>query len=134
MENFRPQPAGKALAKITGVDDRDAAAKLSGCYLGVPRADLPQTAADEFYWHDLVGMQALGRNGKPLGKVAGLIRTGAHDILRVVVAKKEDGESEGEGEGGSEGGSEILIPFVSECAPEVDLESGVIRTEWEADW
>ena len=132
MEGFRPQPAGKALAKITGVDDRDAAAKLSGFFLGVPRADLPQTAADEFYWHDLVGMRALGRDGKPLGKVAGLIRTGAHDILRIAVAEKEGDEGEGEGEGGS--GSEILIPFVSECAPEVDLESGVIRTEWEADW
>ena len=96
---------------------------MRGCYLGVPRADLPQTAADEFYWHDLVGLQALGRDGKPLGKVAGLIRTGAHDILRVAAAENGDDE-----------GGEILIPFVSECAPEVDLESGVIRTEWEADW
>lgn len=118
LEGFRPQPGGKALAKLVGVDDRDAAAKLRGFYLATPRADLPETDADEFYWHDLIGMRALGRDGGALGEVCGLIRTGAHDILRVA---RQDG-------------GEILIPFVAECAPDVDMRERVIRTEWEADW
>ena len=126
MEGFRALPDGKGLAKFVGVDDRDAAAKLRGSYIALSRADLPETAADEFYWHDLVGLEALGRDGRPLGKVAGLMRTGAHDILRI--SGKEEGGKDGKG------GEEILIPFVSACALEVDLKAGVIRTEWEEDW
>lgn len=118
LQGFRNLPGGKALVKFTGVDDRESAARLRGFYLAVPRDELPQTADDEFYWHDLVGMRALAQNGDPLGKVAGLIRTAAHDILRVA----------------DENNNEILIPFVAECAPEVDLKARVIRTAWERDW
>ena len=140
LEGFRPLTPGKGLAKFSSVNDRDAAAKLRGFHIAVPRADLPEAAADEFYWHDLVGMEVVGRNGDSLGKVAGLIRTGAHDILRVSrisPAKNGGGENEKEGKGEKGGGggeSEILIPFVSEFAPEVDLAARVIRAEWEADW
>ena len=136
LQGFRPLTPGKALAKFSSVNDRETAAKLRGFHIAVPRARLPETAPDEFYWHDLVGMEVVGRNGDSLGKVAGLIRTGAHDILRVsrIPPADEKDENGGKDEKGGRGGGEILIPFVSECAPEVDLAARVIRAEWEADW
>ena len=136
MTGFRPQGPGRALAKIAGTDDRESAAKLRGFFVAVARGDLPEIPPDEFYWRDLVGMSVVGRGGAELGTVVGLIRTGAHDILRVrpESATGDVSENESGKESGGKGVGEILIPFVAECAPEVDFAAGKIFAEWEAEW
>jgi 16S rRNA processing protein RimM len=56
--------------------------------------------------------------GERLGKVAGLIETGANAVLRVV-----DDE-----------GAERLLPFVAAVVLAVEKEAGRIRVEWGRDW
>jgi 16S rRNA processing protein RimM len=58
------------LARIEGVSDRDAAARLTGTKLYVPRDALPPPEEDEFYLADLEGMQAVTEAGEPLGEVS----------------------------------------------------------------
>ncbi|MGE5386497.1 MAG: ribosome maturation factor RimM, partial [Betaproteobacteria bacterium] len=91
---------------------------LRGMLVGAPREALPETDADEYYWADLIGLQVINASGESLGQVAGLIETGANDVLRVV----------------SESGEERLLPFVAQVVLEVEKENGLIRVEWGSDW
>lgn len=101
-----------------GVIDRTAAEALKGVLVGAPRNALPATSEDEFYWDDLLGLEVVNSAGERLGKVGGLIETGANDVLRVC---GEDGE-------------ERLLPFVSSVVLAVEKEAGLIRVEWGSDW
>lgn len=103
---------------LDGVADRTAAEALKGFLVGAPRAALPKTEEDEFYWVDLVGLEVVNTAGERLGKVAGLIETGANAVLRVA----------------DDDGAERLLPFVSAVVLAVDREAGRIRVEWGGDW
>ncbi len=101
-----------------GVAGRADAESLKGTLIGAPREALPETDADEYYWADLIGLQVINAEGESLGKVAGLIETGANDVLRVV----------------PESGEERLLPFIGQVVLAVEKENGVIRVEWGSDW
>src|ERR1700710_3009307 len=47
---------GVVVAKIAGLDDRDAAERLKGTRLYVQRSALPEPEADEYYHSDLIGL------------------------------------------------------------------------------
>ena len=44
------------VAKLAGIDDRDASEALGSCYIGAPREALPAPAEGEYYWADLAGL------------------------------------------------------------------------------
>jgi 16S rRNA processing protein RimM len=110
----RLRPAGTILiAKLEGVDDRGQAEALNGAELTLDRARLPEPEeADEFYHADLIGLDAVGPDGAPLGTVVAVHNFGAGDILDIVPP------------GG--GGRALLVPFTREAAPDVDLAGGRI--------
>ena len=103
---------------LDGVSDRSGAEALKGTYIAAPREQLPVTASDEYYWGDLVGLKVINAQEEILGEVAGLIETGANDVLRVL----------------DEDGIERLLPFVGTVVRKVDKRGGVIRVEWGSDW
>jgi len=106
------------VALLDGVPDRTAAEALKGLLVGAPRGALPAPLEDEFYWADLIGLNVETAAGERLGQVAGLIETGANDVLRVTAAD----------------GTERLLPFVESVVLAVEKESGIIRVEWGSDW
>lgn len=106
------------VAKLECVADRSAAEVVAGVLVGVPRAALPPTAADEYYWADLVGLEVVNTHGQSLGRILGLIETPANAVLRV-------GDSQG---------AERLLPFVAAVVLEVELEQARVRVAWEMDW
>jgi len=110
------------VVQLAGIDDRTAAEAMKGCLVGAPRAALPETGDDEFYWADLVGMAVVNLAGEGLGQVDGLIETGAHDVLRVVGAGP-DGKT-----------VERLLPFVDAVVKTVDSEKRQISVDWGSDW
>ena len=111
------QDHGNALvAKLAGIDDRDAAYALRGQEISVARSELPAPEENEFYWSDLIGLVVVNREGIELGKVASLMETGAHDVL-VVKGKRE-----------------YLIPFVAVFVGAVDLAAGTITVDWGEDY
>ena len=93
------------LAKIDGVDDRDAALALRGLELCVPRAALPEPDEDEFYISDLIGLEARLPDGRPFGTIRQCANFGAGDVLDVV----------------TEDGRVVSLPFDLETVPSVDL-------------
>ena len=84
--------------------------------MAVPRAELPATRENEYYWGDLVGSQAANREGEPLGEVTGLIETGSNPVL---VLKGE---------------RERLVPFIADVVAEVDLARRRLVLDWDKDF
>lgn len=103
---------------LEGIAGRTDAEAMKGYMVGAPREALPTTEKDEFYWSDLIGLDVINTAGESLGKVAGLIETGANSVLRVVAGDQP----------------ERLLPFVSAVVLSVDKEAGLIRVEWGSDW
>lgn len=109
---------GKGLiARLEGVADRNAAEAIDGMYIAAPREAMPATEEDEFYWADVIGLEAVNAKGESLGKVTSIIEAPANDVLVV-----EDSEQQ------------RLLPFVSAVVLDVDAAAGVIRVAWERDW
>ena len=103
------QAKGLLVARIAGVEDRDAAQGLRGVRLYVARAALPEPEdAEEFYQADLIGLAAEDPRGRPLGRVAAVENYGAGDFLEIARAK----------------GAPLLVPFTKAAVPLVDLEGG----------
>lgn len=94
------------VVRLAGVGDREAAAKLAGVELFVTRDQLPPPSDDEFYHDDLVGLEALTRQGDGLGRVVALHNFGAGDILEIAPAA---------------GGESLMVPFTKAVAVEIDL-------------
>jgi 16S rRNA processing protein RimM len=111
---------GALVAKLQGVEDREAAVALKGMDVAVPRDAFPQPSANEYYWADLLGMAVVNREAVGFGSVAGILETGANDVLVV----QEEGEA----------GRERLIPFIADVVLEVDVASRIIRVDWGADY
>ena len=99
---------GAVIAKLKGVEDRNAAEALKGTRLYVARAALPTPEEDEFYHADLVGLAAVTPDGASLGTVTAVHNFGAGDVIEI---KPESGET-------------LLVPFTDTTVPEIDLAAG----------
>lgn len=106
----------EVVAKLPGIDDRDAAFSLRGMEVAVPRAALPKVKRDEYYWNDLIGLKVVNTEGLDFGTVKSILATGANEVLVV------------------NGDRERLIPFLYQVVHKVDLENGTISVEWGADY
>lgn len=115
---------GKGLiAHFVGYDDPDAAKLLTGVELAVPSQDLPSLDDEDFYWHELVGMQVVTTAGQLLGTVARMMETGANDVLVVQPSQ------------GSMDTRERLIPYLpGRVVTLVSREQRCIHVEWEPDY
>jgi 16S rRNA processing protein RimM len=99
---------GVLLARIEGVGDRDAAERLKGRQLYLPRAALPPPEDEEYYHADLLGLRAELPDGTCLGRVRAIYGFGAGDSLEIE----------------REGGAPVLVPFTRAAVPVVDLAAG----------
>ncbi|MGM0559715.1 MAG: ribosome maturation factor RimM [Pseudomonadota bacterium] len=105
---------GMLIAEIEGVKDRNAAEALKGTRLYVTRDALPPPEdAEEFYFADLIGLEARDREDNSLGYVSAVYNFGAGDLLELR----------------DEGGGERMLPFSRDVVPDVDLEQGRILVD-----
>jgi 16S rRNA processing protein RimM len=102
--------SGELLVRFAGVSDRDAAAELRGTWLLVDSATLPAPEdPDEFLDTDLIGLSVRTVDGTPVGTVEDVLHPG-QDVLVVKSAAKQ----------------EILVPFIKQIVPEVDVKAGFL--------
>ena len=95
------------VARIAGVNDRDAAEKLRNIELYIPRARLPKIEeVDTFYHADLVGLDAVTPDGARVGTVHALHNFGAGDIIEIAPAG---------------GGDPLMLPFNETTVPKIDV-------------
>jgi len=110
------------VACFEGMSDRNAAEALRGAVVRISRADFPALEENEYYWVDLIGLDAINKQGVRLGTVSNLIDNGVHPILQVQ-AELPDGRQK-----------ELLIPFVDSYVGDIDMDKGTIAVDWELDY
>ena len=102
--------AGRLLVRLDGVADRAAADALRGTLFVVDSADLPPIEEpDEYYDHQLEGLQVQTSAGAPVGTVAEVLHTAAGELLSVRAEERE-----------------VLVPFVSAIVTSVSLAEQII--------
>lgn len=98
--------------KLHGIGDRTAAENLREGRLFVPISDRPQLAPGEFHVIDLIGLPVfMQQSGELIGSVIDILPSG-HDLLEVRCDSSWNEDL---------GGKTVLIPFVMEIVPVVDL-------------
>jgi 16S rRNA processing protein RimM len=97
-----------------GIEDRDTAEALRGTILLVDTATLPELSdADDFYDHQLIGLDAIDTAGRELGTVTDILHAPAAPVLTVT----------------RPGGSTELVPFVAAIVTHVDLGAGTLTVD-----
>ncbi len=101
------------VARLKGVDDRNAAEALNGTSLFVERDRLPETEdEDDFYHTDLIGLDArLEETGVSIGAVLALHNYGAGDLIEI-----QDPRS----------GDTYLYPFTKAVVPHIRIAEGYL--------
>jgi 16S rRNA processing protein RimM len=103
--------SGRLLVAFRNVADRTAAEQLHGSIL---EAEVDETERpddpDEFYDHQLVGLQVRGPDDGVVGTVTSVVHLPEQDTL-VVEAD----------------GREVLVPFVTALVPTVEVAEGYVR-------
>jgi 16S rRNA processing protein RimM len=98
------------VARLAGIDDRNAAELLTGLKLYVSRERLPPVEDEETFYHaDLIGLAAVTPEGAPLGTVTAIHNFGAGDLVEI----RPQG-----------GGATLMVPFTDLVVPEIDLAAG----------
>jgi 16S rRNA processing protein RimM len=100
--------SGRLLVSFEQVRSRVDAEAIRGALLLADTADLPPTDdPDEFYDHELEGLRAELTDGKVVGTVQEIVHTPGSELLSL----DRDGRT-------------VLVPFVREIVPVVDVAGG----------
>ncbi|MDF1614680.1 ribosome maturation factor RimM [Desulfurivibrio dismutans] len=78
------EQGGALMIRLAGVNDRDQAEALRDRVVALTAGELPALAADEIYWHQLVGLAAHTEDDRLVGLVTDFMLTAAHPLLVIV--------------------------------------------------
>ena len=99
---------GAVLLRLDGIDTVEKAEALVGETLSVARTDLPPLPQGRYYIADILGMQVVTDEGRELGRVVDVFKTGSNDVYTV------------------RGEKEYLIPVIDEVVLSTDLDTRLI--------
>jgi 16S rRNA processing protein RimM len=125
------------MASIKGCNDRNAAEALKGHTISVSRADFPRLDADEFYWVDLIGCEAISDDSGelvPLGVVESIQDSPAHPILVIRQQIVDDTGQRVDQLDAHDKPVYSLVPFVQAHVGEVDLVARTMVVHWPSDF
>jgi 16S rRNA processing protein RimM len=99
----------QVLLSLEGCGDRTTAERLRGLLVQIPIEEAMPLAEDEFYPHQLVGLDVVSVTGEGLGKVSEVIFTNANEVYVV---------------SGPRG--KILLPAIADVIDDINLEAGLM--------
>lgn len=102
----------EVILDLDGITDRDAAEKLRGWFVQVPRSEAWRLPRGRYYWDQIVGLRVVTTEGEEIGTVAEILETGANDVYVV----KGDGP-------------ERLIPAIKQVVKQIAPEQGEMVVE-----
>jgi 16S rRNA processing protein RimM len=114
FQSLRSLKDDMLVARVAGISTREGAEALKGVEIFARRDQLPPPNKDEFYYDDLVGLEAVDVGGATLGRVISLMNHGAGDVLEIAPVG---------------GGETLLLPFTKGVAPRIDFDAGRIVIE-----
>ncbi len=92
------------LMKLEGLNTLEEAEKYRGAAILIKRHSLPRAEEEEYFWHELIGLEVYLSEGEYVGTIRHILPTGSNDIYVVQEGKKE-----------------VLIPAVHDVVREIDL-------------
>ena len=104
------------IARLEGIEERNAASRLTGQVLLVDREELPATTGREHYRADLVGFEVKNVEGALLGVVDHFIDTPANAVMVI------------------KGAREHLVPVSAQHLRSVDVEARRVIVDWPEDF
>jgi 16S rRNA processing protein RimM len=112
--------AGKmGLIRFEGFKDPESLKEFNNAYLYFDLKAMPALQKEEYYHHELIGLEVRNESGAVLGALTEILVTGANDVY---VIKPSDGSKE------------ILIPAIKSVIKKIDIESRQIiisPQEWD---
>ncbi|HCA90000.1 MAG: 16S rRNA processing protein RimM [Legionellaceae bacterium] len=103
------------LVKIDGYENREAGMLLTNRKIAVERHKLPTLPDNEFYWHELIGLEVLNQHQTKIGWVSDILATGSNDVLVV-----------------TNDNSRLLVPYLlNDVVKSVDLISKTMVIDWD---
>ena len=103
---------GRLLVRFRGVEDREAAQRLQGMYLMVPRSSSPGLPEDSYWLYELEGCEVRTEAGRALGTIVDVIHTQANDVWAAHPTGTE--------------GAEVLIPALRDVVVSVDVRARLV--------
>ena len=100
------------LLKLREIDSAEAALRLRGALLRVPRRDAVPLPEGEYYYDQIIGLAVVTTGGEPLGEIVDIIRTGSNDVYIVQGPR-----------------GEVLIPAIADVVKDIRLDEGQMIVE-----
>jgi 16S rRNA processing protein RimM len=117
--------SSRFLVHFDGIEDRTSAEQLNGMLLLIDLADAGEAGKpDEDVWwdHQLVGLQVRDMAGADFGVVQEVVHSAGGDLLAVDRVTATDGPTEAD----AQSRVQVLVPFVAEIVPTVDVAGGYL--------
>lgn len=102
------------VARIKELTNRNMAESVKSTDLYIELSKLPEPEEDEFYYHDLVGLEAKLSSGEIFGTVKAIENFGAGDILEILPQNSQ---------------KTVYFSFTKEIIPVVNVKEGYITIE-----
>lgn len=96
---------GQLLLSFQGVRNRAQAAALVGSFIEIEDDQAVELPEDTYFEHDIIGLSVITTDGRELGKVTEVLRTGANDVYVT---------------------AQCLIPAIRDVVQEIDLTAGTM--------
>ena len=103
---------GMVLLTLEGIHRPEQVTALRDCEVFVPRAQAMPLPEGHYYLEDLIGMRAISADGRALGRVTGVLRTGSNDVYVI-----------------NQGRDAILVPAIKDAVRALDFDAGVVVVE-----
>ncbi len=97
----------RVLLTLQGCQDRATAERLRGLLVQIPIEEAMPLAEDEYYPHQLIGMDVVTVEGEELGRVSEVLFTNANDVYVIIGPR-----------------GQILLPAIADVIERVDLDTG----------
>lgn len=94
----------QVIVKLEGIDTPDQVEVLRRQEVRIPRAEAVKLPEGHFYLDDLIGVDVVATDGRRVGPISDIIRTGSNDVYVV-----------------GTGRDEVLIPAIKDAVTQVDL-------------
>lgn len=94
-----------AILKFDGIDTLNDVEVYKGASLYVDRKNAVKLQKDEYFIADLIDLAVVDENGKELGTLIDVMKTGANDVY---IVKNSEGK-------------ELLFPAIKECILDIDF-------------